>query len=596
MAWSPQNFVDKVGPTVKAAWLNLVDNLLGVTATLTPAEITAGITTVTPGYPPGHLFRYLSAAQLADVLNHTASLDLAPAFQQALSIGGAIFVPGYTYRLASGIHIPGGSSLDGEWMSAFNGPAGTILVFDLSVATCITVGGTPTAGVGLSNVAVNRAAGSVPAGSKGILVNNAYNPYIFNVFSLRHAVPFYFGPVGIAANISNIYTGAATDAHLVQDTCPELRIEQGRFGLNGGGDFNCNTYLRVTGGDTVNPAGGPNTLFCTDCQFNQGSNTVTHWLEFVNQNPGTVGDVEQWQFENCHIETITGPYLFTDSTWPGLTRFRLANCQFNSVAEFIGVNAATTIDTWEFTSCQFSGTFTLNAAYPHINFLQLSNNRFLGLLTIHGVAGATVTLSNNIENAGTTTTGVFATFSMLGDQLGGAGWTNSATFGAVNVFTQQAIQGKLIVNAPTTDGGIVINLPSGGAGLQVADSVTGAGTTGHLTVTAPNNTNGASIELTGNGGVTPAKFLRVVSGVLQVLNNAYTTVLMNLADDGTVQFPKSIRMGVFTVATLPTPSGAFAGAIAAVSDANAPTYGAVLAGGGATYAIALCNGTQWLAH
>lgn len=53
----------------------------------------------------------------------------------------------------------------------------------------------------------------------------------------------------------------------------------------------------------------------------------------------------------------------------------------------------------------------------------------------------------------------------------------------------------------------------------------------------------------------------------------------------------------YTVATLPTCNVAADGRVNYVTDANAPAYGAVLAGGGAVRALALCiNGTGWTAH
>ncbi len=47
-------------------------------------------------------------------------------------------------------------------------------------------------------------------------------------------------------------------------------------------------------------------------------------------------------------------------------------------------------------------------------------------------------------------------------------------------------------------------------------------------------TSGANLKLSGNGGVTPNKFIRAAGGVLQVLNNAYSTVIFQVNDDGAV--------------------------------------------------------------
>lgn len=47
-----------------------------------------------------------------------------------------------------------------------------------------------------------------------------------------------------------------------------------------------------------------------------------------------------------------------------------------------------------------------------------------------------------------------------------------------------------------------------------------------------NGVNGANIVLTGDGATTPSKFIRVYSGSLQVISNAYNTVLLNISDSG----------------------------------------------------------------
>ena len=50
-----------------------------------------------------------------------------------------------------------------------------------------------------------------------------------------------------------------------------------------------------------------------------------------------------------------------------------------------------------------------------------------------------------------------------------------------------------------------------------------------------------------------------------------------------------------TVALLPA-AASNAGKLYVVSDATAPTYGATLVGGGAVYALALSDGSNWKAH
>ena len=51
-----------------------------------------------------------------------------------------------------------------------------------------------------------------------------------------------------------------------------------------------------------------------------------------------------------------------------------------------------------------------------------------------------------------------------------------------------------------------------------------------------------------------------------------------------------------SVANLPTCNSYSVGVLRVVTDANSPTFGSTLAGGGAVVTLALCNGTNWTAR
>lgn len=51
-----------------------------------------------------------------------------------------------------------------------------------------------------------------------------------------------------------------------------------------------------------------------------------------------------------------------------------------------------------------------------------------------------------------------------------------------------------------------------------------------------------------------------------------------------------------TVGALPTCSSAIKGYTYYVTDANSPTYGGTLTGSSTTFAVAICDGTNWTAH
>jgi hypothetical protein len=58
----------------------------------------------------------------------------------------------------------------------------------------------------------------------------------------------------------------------------------------------------------------------------------------------------------------------------------------------------------------------------------------------------------------------------------------------------------------------------------------------------------------------------------------------------------AIQLAAHTVAALPSCNTDRKYQVYAVNDANAPTYGATLSGGGSIVAMALCDGTNWTAH
>lgn len=73
-----------------------------------------------------------------------------------------------------------------------------------------------------------------------------------------------------------------------------------------------------------------------------------------------------------------------------------------------------------------------------------------------------------------------------------------------------------------------------GAAFTGAVSVTDASTssTTSLVLSATADTNGANFRMLGDGATTPAKTIRVHSGNLQILNNAYSAVIASVNDAG----------------------------------------------------------------
>ncbi len=97
--------------------------------------------------------------------------------------------------------------------------------------------------------------------------------------------------------------------------------------------------------------------------------------------------------------------------------------------------------------------------------------------------------------------------------------------------------GTVTVAAPSSGTAVAVTgaNTSSGVGLSITGSYSGAGTTSLLSLVDSSNTNGINVLMTGNGSTTPNKYIRVISGTLEILNSAYSTQLMALTDGGALQ-------------------------------------------------------------
>lgn len=86
-------------------------------------------------------------------------------------------------------------------------------------------------------------------------------------------------------------------------------------------------------------------------------------------------------------------------------------------------------------------------------------------------------------------------------------------------------------------------------------------------------------------------------GRIQARNAVGATALVLNGGGGTVVVGSGqLQIAVRTVATLPPCNAANNGLLGYVTDARAPAWNAVLAGGGSKKVLALCNGADWTAH
>lgn len=147
----------------------------------------------------------------------------------------------------------------------------------------------------------------------------------------------------------------------------------------------------------------------------------------------------------------------------------------------------------------------------------------------------TVTAGTGLSGGGSVALGSSVTLSNAG-VLSLAGTNNeiavSASTGAITLSMPQ----NVIIPTPSSGTALTVNGGnySGGLGVTIAGGYTGSGNTSLLTLTDTGNGNGVNIKMTGNGGTTPTKYIRVQAGALHILNDAYTSQLFALTDAGAI--------------------------------------------------------------
>jgi hypothetical protein len=223
----------------------------------------------------------------------------------------------------------------------------------------------------------------------------------------------------------------------VIDTWPELRISASRFGLDGAGDVNCNTYVRIQGGSTSNVSAGPNTIMFTDVQFNQGTNACAHFMEFVNQKPAGISNITEFHINpGCHVESVSSAYFYSDATFSTITRLEAVGVQFNQIVPLFALNVATTLNEVQFGDNFIAGSITI-APTSQFNDVSFVNNDIIGVTSITGVANSTLIMDSNTHGANFTTAGSFGGLTVIGPEFTAGVYTNTAIAGGADISLSQ---------------------------------------------------------------------------------------------------------------------------------------------------------------
>jgi hypothetical protein len=461
-------------------------------------------------------------------LNSGFSVIIAPAGNSFLSQG--IIVP-------PNVMIVGAGCLPGNPVGG-----GTVLIFAASISALVTLGNSSAnSPLGLQKLSILREGGEPPANSIGVYVNGGYNIILSEVAVYNCAQNWYFKAyntgVGLGAHCDKIFSGQASDAHLVMDTWPELTLVNCRFGMDGSGDYAGNCHIRITGG-APGTASGPNTLKCIACQFNQGSSALVHALEFVNL-VGTVPttDASNFTFDSCHFENVSSAFVYSDATWNIIDRLMITNCVFNNSIPMFALNSGSAPSEWQFIGNDiFASDITL-APTGQISAVEFSSNRIKGTMSLTGVAGSTLTMADNSHGGNVTVAGTWGYLKLSGSFTAGSliwssavaslvwleggfsfgTYTPQLNFGGAHVgltFTLQ--QGRFQVLGNRIRGDFAMTISNIGS------------STGPATITGlPYPVVNAAVAIGGGGVCTYATPMVGISGVL-LLNAVQNAATLNI--------------------------------------------------------------------
>lgn len=411
-------------------------------------------------------------SDVANILDYSAvpslSIDQSGNIQAAINAAaaagqGRVFAPAGQFRCASGITIPNGVELVGVACTpAFGATTGTILVFDATVPICVTLGAASNNDTcSLKNITIGRAGGEPATSTVGVKLLDSLECVLEDVFIVNHGAGLWLrsdGVFGTYMFVERVHTAAIADAHVVIDGWPGARFNDLQLGSNGGHDYACNAYVRITGGNTTNASGGPNTIVFDDYHFNQSGGTVGAMLQFASQTSGAIGTVENFKFYGGHCETVNY-VLENDSTWPSLKKITFHDSSLDANLDVFNLIAGTSISMLTITDNMFEGPMNLSAS-GGISGVTITGNVISqhGLASSFAVSGApTIVVKNNNFGAGMTLSGTAA---------GGAVVVKDNTF-VSGAFSCSLVSAYMDIDQPGWAGSWTPTIEFGGASTGI---------------------------------------------------------------------------------------------------------------------------------
>ena len=353
------------------------------------------------------------------------------------------------------------------------------------------------------------------ASSYGFQWKGGYNLELRDVQFANFDTCAYFGPTNspgngpIATHVYGSFLSRCQKHYMVDDGVPEIYFIGGRWGENGGTDYNsADDFVYATKTVAGGAGTGPNGIVFDSMQVNPGNKTVGcafRWGGFVGSPGGGYGANK---IVNSHIEVLSGSgytgsasrgMFCIDSTVPNLPGLFVTNSDFNEDGSksmpFFNIDTAVPWNNeWKFANsylCSASSTLTMQV-FTGGHPATFNGDYICGSIAfIAGDTSAVMSLANN----------TFGSYSVAGQWLslslsGNRGpLTDTATGG---IFESNQLQQAWTPALVASGGGTITTsavagtwtrLPNGGVWAYFTINVSGVDSaTGTLSITGlPSN-------------------------------------------------------------------------------------------------------------
>ncbi len=552
---SPRITLIKIGSTWRSiSGMNQVDNAL-----------VAGVTTRAASQEAIIAYSIGRQAFIDDYYLTADGADYYPAFVRAIAASKTdIHFKAYVYPFLTGLT---GISLAGVRLTGA-GHHATTLQFALATATCLEFGGAVSIGAQVRSLHVTRAAGTIPANSKGIAWNRFNYGHESDVRVSRQAIGRYFtdtaGSTSIGYESQNCYVDTCSEAYEKFADVAGCYIYSCRYGRNGGEAVDVSdacTVFTATVNDITHiscpylPV-GPDATRPAMVAFNDivGTTGLMQFLQCLSENIVTVIKSNAATTEITGLNISGGRYAPTGTEF--MTLHANTTLQYSNIKPDLVGNTLTLTKPYR---VDIDGQYLSMALHGGTTGIARVNATVYGNCTIDGVWAR---LSGHVAAAGTVT---YTPSGIVDMRIpGGNSLVGLNNLGApVAVFSPPTGSN---VNAFSfqnpSDASALAIAATGGTNVGLKISAKGAS----AVAIGARSAFGAALTMEGFGGAGDLT-MDTDSGGLRIFP----------AGSGKVTFFSPINVQSYTVATLP--AGAV-GDMAIITDAVAATFATAPTGGG----------------